>query len=162
MRTVRPASEQEVLDCFWTAELTSPRWTPADVEERKRSWHERVGLFRGLPRDLAWERVAVTRDELLEILYIDWDWWLRVSDGTRLPRVAAEVQGRDDGDRAIAAAVATNPELIVLTAPARSKLVVLEGHVRLTAYAAFPELLPAELELYLVGVSPSIDRWSEW
>jgi hypothetical protein len=71
------------------------------------------------------------------------------------------MQGRDDGDRTIAAAVDTNPELIVVTDPARSRLVLLEGHVRLTAYAAFPEHLPAELELYL-GTSPTIADWSEF
>ena len=151
-----------MLDCFWRAELAaSSRWSDAEVDERKRTWHERIGLFHGFPHDVDWERVALTADEVLEILYIDWDWWVRVSNGTRLATVAAEVQGRDDGDRAIAAAVATNPELIVVTDPARSRLVLLEGHVRLTAYAAFPEYLPAELELY-VGTSPTIADWSEF
>ena len=64
-------------------------------------------------------------------------------------------------DRAIAATAATSPELIVVTDPERSKLVLLEGHVRLTAYAAFPELLPDELELYR-GVSPGIADWCQW
>jgi hypothetical protein len=58
-------------------------------------------------------------------------------------------------------AAAANPELIVVTDPERSKLVLLEGHVRLTAYAAFPEYLPEELDGYL-GVSPRIGEWSEW
>jgi hypothetical protein len=158
VRTVRQATENEVLECFWTAELASPRWTPADVGERRRAWREREGLFGGFPDDVSWERVAVTRDELLEILYINWDWWLRVSKGTRLPRVYRE---RDDGNRAIAERATDNPELIVVADPARSKLVVLEGHVRLTAYAAFPELLPDELELYL-GTSPGIAAWCQW
>lgn len=162
MRTIRNVTEAEVLDCFWRAELAaSSRWTDAEVDERKRTWRERIGLFHGFPRDVDWERVALTADEVLGILYIDWDWWVRVSKGTRLATVAAEVQGRDDGDRAIAAAVDTNPELIVVTDPARSRLVLLEGHVRLTAYAAFPEYLPAELELYL-GTSPTIADWSEF
>ena len=162
MRTIRNVTEAEVLVCFWRAELAaSSRWTDAEVDERKRTWRERIGLFHGFPRDVDWERVALTADEVLGILYIDWDWWVRVSKGTRLATVAAEVQGRDDGDRAIAAAVDTNPELIVVTDPARSRLVLLEGHVRLTAYAAFPEYLPAELELYL-GTSPTIADWSEF
>lgn len=155
-------TEAEVLDCFWRAELAEhSRWTDAEVDERKRAWRERTGLFDGFPDDVAWERVALTPDEVLGILYIDWDWWVRVSNGTRLATVAAEVQGRDDGDRAIAAAVDTNPELIVVTDPAHSRLVLLEGHVRLTAYAAFPDYLPAELELYL-GTSPAIADWSEF
>jgi hypothetical protein len=162
VRTIKRVTEAEVLDCFWRAELApASRWTTADVEERKRTWRERTGLFEGFPHDVDWERVALTADEVLEILYINWDWWLEVTNGTRLATVAAEVQGRDDGDRAIAAAVATNPELIVVTDQAHSRLVLLEGHVRLTAYAAFPEYLPAELELYL-GTSPTIADWSEF
>jgi hypothetical protein len=98
---------------------------------------------------------------VLAILYIDWDWWLTVSNGARLATVAAELQGRGDGDRAIAASAATNPELIAVADPQRSKLVLLEGHVRLTAYAAFPEYLPDELEVYL-GISPRIGEWSLW
>jgi hypothetical protein len=162
VRTIRDATEAEVLESFWTAELAaSSRWTPAEVDERKRQWRDRDGLFGGFPDDVAWERVALTGAEVLTILYINWDWWLRVTKGTRLATVAAEVQGRDEGDRAIASTAATNPELIVVSDRKRSKLVLLEGHVRLTAYAAFPEYLPDELEVYL-GVSPRIGEWSEW
>jgi hypothetical protein len=162
MRTMRSATETEVLAAFWAAELAAAsRWTRADVDERKRQWRERDGLFDGLPDDVEWEHVALTPDEFLAILYINWDWWLTVTNGTRLATVAAEVQGRDEGERAIAAVAATNPELIVVTDRERSKLVLLEGHVRLTAYAAFPEYLPDELEVYL-GVSPRIGEWSNW
>jgi hypothetical protein len=162
MRFVRGATETEVLEGFWSAELAATsRWTPADVDERRRQWRERTGLFDGFPDDVAWERIALAPDEVLAILYIDWDWWRTVSKGTRLATVAVEVQGRDEGDRAIAAAAATNPELIVVTDEERAKLVLLEGHVRLTAYAASPEYLPPELEVYL-GVSPRSDEWTEW
>jgi hypothetical protein len=151
-----------MLECFWGAELAAEsRWTPTEVEERKRQWHDRSGLFDGLPDDVEWECVALTRAEVLAVLYINWDWWLTVTNGTRLATVAAEVQGADEGDRAIAAAAAANPELIVVTNPERSKLVLLEGHVRLTAYAAFPDYLPDELDVYL-GVSSRISEWSEW
>jgi hypothetical protein len=162
MRPIREATESEVLESFWTAELASAgRWTPTDVAERQRQWRERDGLFDGFADDVRWELVGLTREEVLSILYINWDWWLTVSKGTRLATVAAEVQGRDEGDRAIAAACEVNPPLIVVTDRGRSKLVLLEGHVRLTAYAAFPEYLPDELEVYL-GASPRIAEWSEW
>ncbi|HEY3543020.1 MAG TPA: hypothetical protein VGK79_10800 [Gaiellaceae bacterium] len=162
MRTVRRVTQDEVLDCFWQAERApASRWTDADVTEREHAWQERDGLFGGFPDDVEWERVALRRDEVLDILYINWNWWSTVSNGTRLPRVAAEVHGRDEGDRAIASNVATNPPLIVVAPPDRSKLVLLEGHVRLTAYAAFPELLPEELEVYL-GTSPRIAEWCQF
>jgi hypothetical protein len=162
MRPLRSATETEVLEGLWTAELASAsRWTPAEIEERKRQWRVREGLFHGFPDNVVWERAALTRDEVLTVLYIGWDWWLTVSNGTRLATVAAQVQEADEGDRAIAEAAATNPELIVVTDPKRSKLVLLEGHVRLTAYATFPECLPDELEVYL-GISPRIREWSLW
>jgi hypothetical protein len=162
MRVLCGVTEADVLEHFWAAEsAAASRWKQADVDERKRQWREREGLFDGFPGDVEWERVALTRDEVLAILYINWDWWLTVSKGTRLATVAAAVQGGDEGDRAIAAGAATNPALIAVTDPERSKLVLLEGHVRLTAYAAFPEYLPDELQAYL-GVSPRIAEWSEW
>ena len=34
-------------------------------------------------------RVALVPDEVLAIRYINWDWWLRISDGTRRPVDAA-------------------------------------------------------------------------
>ena len=100
--------------------------------------------------------------------YINWDWWLRVSGGTRLPTDAAErikgglVPGGDaEWHRPVATQAATAPALIAVTDPARSRLVVVEGHVRLTAYALFPEHLPEELEIYL-GTSDEIAHWSEF
>src|SRR5579884_4096198 len=135
-------TENEVLECFWRAERSAhSRWTEADVVQRKRSWHAREDYFEHLPRDLAWERVALTAGEVLRILYIAWDWWSEITGGTRLPLDAA-ARHRTDELRALAERCTANPELIVVAEPDRSKLVVLEGHVRLSAYAAFPECLP--------------------
>jgi len=53
------------------------------------------------------------------------------------------------------------PELIVVSVPDLAKLVLLEGHVRLTAYALFPDYLPEALEVFL-GVSDEIAGWSEY
>ena len=53
------------------------------------------------------------------------------------------------------------PELIAATTPALTPIVLVEGHVRVTAVALFPELVPEELEI-LLGVSPEMARWSEF
>jgi hypothetical protein len=52
-------------------------------------------------------------------------------------------------------------ELIAVSRPNDTRLVLLEGHVRLTAYALYSEFLPDELELFL-GTSEQIDRWSNF
>ena len=57
--------------------------------------------------------------------------------------------------------LANSHALIAVTTPAHEPIVLVEGHVRLTAYALFPERLPDELEL-LLGISEAITGWSEF
>jgi hypothetical protein len=156
--------------------LRRPRVTDADENDYRRGllgehrgYERREGLFAGFPRTVAWHRALVTADEVLDILYINWDWWLRLSGGSRRPRDAArrvragEVPGvtPDEGDREIASTAAEQPELIAVTTPAYGPLVLVEGHVRLTAYALFPDYLPDELEIVL-GISDEMTTWSEF
>jgi hypothetical protein len=201
VRILRPASEAEVVAAFLRGELESPRWgerllellradaveasvlrTPNldDAEEcayrerlldRHRAWLRRGGLFDGFPEQVAWSLAALAPEEVLAIRYINWDWWLRISGGTRRPVDAAarirrgEVAGVSvEEHEPIAArlrAAEPQPPLIAVAPPDLSRLVVLEGHVRLTAYALYPEYLPAELEIYL-GAAPDMGRWTEF
>ncbi len=62
---------------------------------RHRGWGRSEGLFAGFPEEVEWHRVAATPDEVLDIRYINWDWWLRISAGTRDPRVTTD--GSDAG-----------------------------------------------------------------
>jgi hypothetical protein len=137
--------------------------------DEHRAYERREGLFGSFPRDVAWHRAALSPDEVLEILFIDWDWWLELSGGTRRPRDAAEriragVAREADvaGHEPIAAALRRTPpppELIALTTSDLRPLVLVEGHVRLTSYAVFPESLPERLEI-LLGVSPHAASWA--
>jgi hypothetical protein len=201
MRIVRTASEAEVIATFLRAELDSPRYGEqllallredgvnasvlsrpniADAGEsryretlldRHRGWLRRDGLFDGLPERIDWWRAALAAEEVLAIRYINWDWWLRLSGGTRQPLDAAErirhnsIAGvTAESHEPIAATLASStrpPELIAVAPPDHSRLVLVEGHVRLTAYALYPEYLPDELEMFL-GTAAEIDRWSEF
>src|SRR5438093_1004779 len=51
--------------------------------DEHRAYERREGLFNGFPLDVAWHRAALSPDEVLEILFIDWDWWLELSGGSR-------------------------------------------------------------------------------
>jgi hypothetical protein len=201
MRVVGPISEPEVVATFLRGELDSARWgealrallreagedervvsrpNVADAREnafserlldQHRGWVRRDGLFGGLPERIDWSRVALGPAEVLSILYINWDWWLRVSGGTRLPLdTAARIRANEipgstaEEHEPIAARLRTaeaQPELIVVAPPDRSRLVLMEGHVRLTAYALYPEYLPEELEVVL-GTSTEIARWCQF
>jgi hypothetical protein len=139
--------------------------------EAYRSWLSREGLFAGFPERVDWSYAALGPAEVLSILYINWDWWLRISGGTRLPLDAAARIRRDEipgataePNEPIAAGLRSAdppPPLIVVAPPDHSRLVLLEGHVRLTAYALYPQYLPEELEVFL-GTSDEISRWSEF
>ena len=201
VRILRSASEAEFVAEFLRGEINSARFgselqalldrdrraadvvTSPDLDdpdanayrssllERYRAYESRDGLFGGFPDRVDWFRAALAREEVFSILYIDWDWWLRISGGTRRPLDAAAriraglVPGASlDEDEELAARLASDesvPPLMVVTTPARAKLVLLEGHVRLTAYALFPRYVPDELEV-LLGVSDEMDRWSEF
>lgn len=141
-----------------------------ELLDEHRAYERREGLFDGFPEQVEWHRASLTRDELLELRYINWDWWLRITVGSRRPLDAArriragEVAGATAAEHEpIARALASPgaPELIAATTPALSPVVLVEGHVRVTAAALFPELVPDELEL-LLGVSPEMARWSEF
>ena len=136
-----------------------------------RAYEQREGLFLGFPRRVDWFRAVLSRDEVLDVLYINWDWWLEISDGTRRPRDAAQrireglvagvsVEEHEPLANACLAEVPP-PELIAATTDTHSPLVLVEGHFRLTAYALFPDRLPSELEI-LVGVSEEMTEWCQF
>jgi hypothetical protein len=201
MRILGPVTEDEMIAAFLRAELRSGRYgeklrrllerdgiaaevlerpEPADPDQNEyrrrmldehRAFERREGLFHGFPESVDWYRAALVPEEVLAIRYINWDWWLAISDGSRSAVVAAErirrgeiegvtVEEHADIARALGA-TSPPPELIAATKPDHAQLVLVEGHVRLTVYALFPELLPPELELYL-GVAEDMDAWSEF
>jgi hypothetical protein len=166
-------TEDEMIDVFIRGELESERWREkilalGDLDartllEEHRAYERREGLFLDFPRDVDWFRAAVTRDELLAIRYINWDWWLEVSEGTRDARVAARRirAGEVPGVTAEEHDPRFDHPLIAATTPALSPVVLVEGHARLTAYALFAERVPDEVEL-IVGVSEEMPQWCQW
>jgi hypothetical protein len=183
VRLLETVDEAHVVAAFLRAELASERFaeplraslqqlaaderlvTEADVDDTTANELRRRVLAAcradslGSRLDgLAWRRAALTRDEVLAIRYSAWDYWLEISDGTRLPAVAA-VLFRGDGEDASWEEVETGATpLIAVRADANARIVVVEGHVRLTAYALFPERLPHELEI-LLGEAESLRDW---
>ncbi len=125
--------------------------------------------FEGFPPDVQWERAMLSKQELEQVKYIEYDYWIELSGGSRLPRDARknilagyEVFGvSNQGFLQMAEAFRSGtrfPTLILVGKNRESPLVVLEGHVRLTAMFLAPECLPVELEV-VVGFSEQIERW---
>ncbi len=158
----------EVARAWVRAEKASPRFAalyasasenPSEDEAiellgHARGWPDR-DYFEGFPPHVVWYRVELTADELRSVLYIDWDYWIEVTAGTRLPADAIERMGWNEW----LLPDAVEPIVIVadsLGAP--SRLVVLEGHARLTRFVAAAQNLPPTIECWL-GVSPEMAAW---
>jgi hypothetical protein len=138
----------------------------------QRGYGTRTELFDGFPDGVRWQWMTITPAELTRVRYIEYDYWDELSCGTRLAvdaaaRIRAGVTpfGVPNGRvRAMAQAVADGarfPPLILVTTGLGADLVVLEGHVRLTAFMLARDHLPPELEV-LVGSSPAMARWDCW
>jgi hypothetical protein len=117
-------------------------------------------VFTGLPADTVWQWVTLTRQELLAVRYIDWGYWLKVTAGTRRPVDAIPRIGHSPSCQQLAAEITAGrlpPELILVGRPGGHDLVVLEGHVRLTALVMAVEHLPAEVTV-LLGTAPTMRK----
>jgi len=171
MRLVRaPVAWDEVASCWVRAELGSERFAhlferaraanPAasdpELLTAARGWPD-TDYFEDFPTDLEWSLVALTPTDVASVLYIDWGYWNDVSEGSRRPADAIAKMGWTDTPMPPAT---TEPMILVadtLTSPTR--VVVLEGHSRLTSYVAHLAELPPSLDCYL-GVSGTISQWA--
>lgn len=199
MQTVRPISEAEMVALFLATEYPSLRthqqilqvlqregWPPSIIEQPNlhdrrendqrqsilgayRGYGQNTDYFEGFPLDVQWERALLSKQELEQVKYIEYDYWVELSCGSRLPRDGAgtilagyevfEVSNQEVLRMAEAfRSGAQFPTLILVGKNRESPLVVLEGHMRLTAMFLASECLPAELEV-VVGFSEQIERW---
>lgn len=167
MRLVHTVPEDDVVAAWVRAETTSERFsaaikaardggarTSAEVLARARGWPD-TGYFEGFPRDISWWKALLTVDELLAVLYIDWDYWLDISDGTRLPIRAIAKAGWERGRGLLPDEV---EPIIVVQDTRYERLVVLEGHARLTNFVLARDRLPSEVPC-LLGQSPTMAKW---
>jgi hypothetical protein len=133
-----------------------------------RGYKRHEGIFLFVPDDTAWHRYALRRDELAQVRYIDYDYWIELSGGTRRAidaarniRAGIEVFGQSTqwalGMAREVARGARFPELILVGTDEASDLTVLEGHARLTAYCLALEQVPEPLPVIL-GFGAGMER----
>jgi len=123
MRLIGPASEDDMIAAFLTAEITSQRYgphireilaglgQPSGVAERPDTTDDAANtvrrqvlaayrsypsgdVFTGMPADVTWQRAALTPAELATVRYIDYPYWTDFSGGTRLAADGARRLGR--------------------------------------------------------------------
>jgi len=200
MNHLHPISEDEMIAVFLRTELASSRLTPTihdllarngrdrqiisdpdlanatdnayrrSVFSTYRGFQRDTELFRGFPTAVRWYRAVASTADLREVRYINDDYWVELSGGSRLPADAATRirQGMavfgvsNAGFWQLASAIkmgTTFPELILVGVREGAPLILLEGHARLTAYSLQPHSLPATLPV-IVGYAPDIVNWT--
>ena len=128
-----------------------------------------TALFHGFPDDVTWERCLLTPNEVSRIEYCNYSYWLELSNGTRKPAEGAArikqgvkqiMRQSTKNFRRGAAALRAGTKFreMILATHDRTRLVVIEGHLRLTVYMMEPHLVPDELEVIL----GSSDRMTDW
>lgn len=169
----RLASEQEALDTVRRPNLSDSRQNAyrRRLLEELRGFGRGEGVFVGFPQRVEWQRAALSRDELLEVRYIDDDYWVTLSGGSRQPRDAAARIRAGIGPRwaievwdfsgceAVVRRLLQGslPELILATTPQPGPLVAIEGNGRLTSFALFPDRLPEVVEVFC-AIAQGLER----
>jgi hypothetical protein len=131
-----------------------------------RGYGENRDVFENFPARVRWVRMMLAPGELARVRYIEYSYWNELSGGSRLASDAAQQIRREikvfgvSNRRFLRAARAVErgelfPPLI-LAWRRRDRLICLEGHLRLTAYALAG--FPCEVEC-LVGTARTMDRW---
>ena len=122
-------------------------------------------VFTGFPDHVEWWWGVISRADMERVKYINDDYWTTFSGGTRFVRDAAqritagEMEDVAAGYHSLAQSLAGSlltgpcpPEPILLDNPKTDELVILEGHVRMTAYLLLPSQVLPELTV-LIGRS---------
>ena len=199
MRIIKDITEDETIAAFLKAEIGSFRFgekihqqLKADGRERStiddpdisskepndyrrfllgkyRGYGENRGLFRHFPKNVSWKRVVLDKEDLKRMKYINYDYWVELSGGSRLiidvaKNIIEEFEVFKQSNRNFWEVVealkrgVNFPESILVTADEHSDLFVLEVHLRLTTYLMEPRFVPERFEV-IIGFSEGLRRW---
>lgn len=140
-----------------------------DILGQTRGFGRNTDLFENFPTEVKWYKAFFEKQDLNEVMYINYSYWNELSSNTRLPLQASknimsqiEVFGiSNQGFLDINLALKNGkvfPRLIFVSMNENSRVIVLEGHARLTAYYLDNDYIPDELEV-IIGFS---DKFSVW
>lgn len=168
MRILRESNEDEVVLAWLKAELDSPRFKDQllkilkdsgsteelimkpDLTSQEDNQH-RTSLLKGyrnwLDKDFSsftWNLVELSKSDVANLKYIDYDYWNELSDNTSLVGAAAENVSKGkivfdvDNDPFLLVAEKFDSgyeaQPIIVLGDSKEDLAIIEGHVRATAF----------------------------
>ena len=200
MKILKKISEDEMIIEFLKAEINSKRFGKTiidalnkkkkskniiinpNLEDKKenqfrrklfgevRGFGKNKDIFEDFPKDVKWYKARITKKELGKIKYIDYSYWNKLSNGTRLPVQAAKninagvkiFNVSNEGFLEILSVIKnkkTFPPMIFVAKNKKSRIVVLEGHARLTAFFIEPKYIPKTMDV-IIGYSEKMTLWN--
>lgn len=126
-------------------------------------------LFENFPPNVRWGKFYLSIEKLKNIKYINWSYWLELSNGSRLAVEAVKnikkgIKVFNESNEPffkIAKDFKNGKKfspLILVSADHNKTLIILEGHKRLTAYMLEPTFLPEKMEV-IIGNSSDFIKW---
>jgi len=174
MKFIKNTTEEDMVATFLKAEINSPRWgssilkllqingtdreiidKPNLINEKEnklrakilsdfRGYRKDDLLFKSFPKNMKWKRVELNKEDLQRVKYINYDYWTKLSGGSRLAvdavkniKKGVEVSNESNEQFWKLAKYINNGGKfteIILICHNTEELVLLEGHVRLTSY----------------------------
>lgn len=134
-----------------------------------RGYGRNTALFNNFPQVVEWDWVEFSQEDLKKIMYMNYDYWNGLSGGSRLPRDAVRnilngVEIFNQSNKRFFEAVEALkneqkfPPIIVVSSSKEGNIVVLEGHLRLTAYMLEPQAVSQYTKM-IIGNSPDFNKW---
>ncbi len=143
-----------------------------EILSRFRGFGKDKEIFDGFPKNVRWVWVNLTKNDLYKVKYINYSYWIGLSGGSRLAKDAAEnirkgveiFNVKNDGfieGARYALAGNSFPPMILVSDYENENIIVLEGHLRLTAYMLVPDAIPDNLKV-MVGYAEKEElmKWS--
>jgi len=142
----------------------------SEILNRFRGYGSNEELFANYPGKVDWVWAAFNKDDIEKIKYIEYSYWNELSNYTGSPIEAAKTirAGKtiydvpNDGFIEAAQQIRNGhmfPPLILLTDEAESRYILLEGHLRMTAYALEPEFFENVTALVGYCSYEALDKW---
>ncbi|MDO8538161.1 MAG: hypothetical protein Q7S21_04715 [archaeon] len=134
-----------------------------------RGFGKNKDLFENFPKKVKWEKGSIKKSELKKVKFIDYSYWNELSNNTRTPTEAAKnvksgVKAFNVSNRGFYQILSEIkkgkklPLIIFVAKNKKSRIVVLEGNARLTAYFLEPKYLPNKMEV-IIGYSKTMQKW---
>lgn len=125
--------------------------------------------LKNFPKKILWQKVTLNLYDLQKIKYINYSYWNELAGDSRLAKDAVEnldkgkvVFGQNNRQFQQAARHVRKhgwfPKLILIADRPGGQVIVLEGHLRLTAYLMEPDGIPNNL-IAIIGYALGFSSW---